>query len=132
MKKVIMLIGCLMTAIAASAQVNVVDSIEEWIPDSIPIESVNDDFDLEIKEVELTDRYGVVVQDGKYGIRDFEKQENVTEIMYDEVYPSYRKKVMDEYITYFYIRMGNQSGVVGITESSNQTMTIMAPPKSEE
>ena len=105
---------------------------EEMIPDSIPIESVRDNFDLEIKEVELTDRYGVVVQDGKYGSRDFEKQENVTEIMYDEAYPSYRKKVMDEYITYFYIRMGNQSGVVGITESSNQTMTIMAPPKSEE
>ena len=108
------------------------EDYEEVIPDSIPIESVNDDFDLEIKEVELTDRYGVVVQGGKYGIRDFEKQENVTEIMYDKAYPSYRKKVMDEYITYFYIRMGNQSGVVGITESSNQTMTIMAPPKSEE
>lgn len=43
-----------------------------------------------------------------------------------------RKKVMDEFITYFYIRVGNQSGVVGITESSNHTMTIMAPPKSEE
>ena len=132
MKKVIMLIGCLMTAIAASAQVNVVDSVEEWIPDSIPIESVNDDFDLEIAEVELTDRYGVTVQDGKCGIRDFEKQENVTEIIYDEAYPSYRKKVMDEYITYFYIRVGNQSGVVGITESSNETMTIMAPPQKEE
>ena len=132
MKKVVMLIGCLMMVIAASAQVNVVDSVEEWIPDSIPIESVKDDFDLEIKEVELTDRYGVSVQDGKYGIRDFEKQENVTEIMYDETYPSYRKKVMDEYITYFYIRVGNQSGVVGITESSNETMTIMAPPQKEE
>lgn len=105
---------------------------EEMIPDSIPIESVRDNFDLEIKEVELTDRYGVTVQDGKYGIRDFEKQENVTEIMYDETYPSYRKKVMDEYITYFYIRVGNQSGVVGITESSNETMTIMAPPQKEE
>lgn len=107
------------------------DEYEEMISDSISIESVKDDFDLEIKEVELTDRYGVTVQGGKYGIRDFEKQENVTEIMYDEAYPSYRKKVMDEYITYFYIRVGNQSGVVGITESSNQTMTIMAPPQKE-
>ncbi len=121
-----------MMAIAASAQVNVVDSVEEWIPDSIPNDSVKDDFDLEIAEVELTNRYGVVVQGGKYGIRDFKKQENVTEIIFDEANPSYRKKVMDEYITYFYIRVGNQSGVVGITESSNHTMTIMAPPKSEE
>ena len=39
---------------------------------------------------------------------------------------------MDIFITYFYIRVGNQSGVVGITESSNQTMTITAPPQKEE
>lgn len=125
-----------MTAIAASAQVNVVDSVEECIPDSIEVDSVAMDEDscqdLEISDCELTNRYGLIVTGGKYGIRDYEKKENVTEVIYDDANPGFRRKVENEYITYFYIRQGERSGMVGILESSNDVMTFMSSSESSE
>ena len=135
MRKVLF-ISCLMTAIAASAQENVVDSVEEWIPDSIEVDSIAMDEescqDLDISDCELTNRYGVIIQGGKYGIRDYEKKENVTEIIYDYASPAFRRKVEDEYITYFSVSSNGHNGIVGIIESSNKIMTIMAPPQEEE
>lgn len=128
----------MMTAIAASAQVNVVDSIEEWIPDSveecieIDTTATNDEKVLEISDCELTDRYGLIVTGSKYGIRDFEKNENVTEVIYDDAAPAFRRKVEDEYITYFYIRQGECCGIVSIFESTNHLMTIMSSSDSSE
>ena len=125
-----------MTAIAASAQVNVVDSVEKWIPDSIEVDSVAMDEDscqdLEISDCELTNRYGLIVTGGKYGIRDNEKKENVTEVIYDDVSPAFRRRVENEYITYFYIRQGERNGMVGILESSNDVMTFMSSSESSE
>ena len=125
-----------MTAIAASAQVNVVDSVEKWIPDSIEVDSVAMDEDscqdLEISDCELTNRYGLIVTGGKYGIRDYEKKENVTEVIYDDVSPAFRRRVENEYITYFYIRQGERNGMVGILESSNDVMTFMSSSESSE
>lgn len=125
-----------MTAIAASAQVNVVDSVEECIPDSIEVDSVAMDEDscqdLEISDCELTNRYGLIVTGGKYGIRDYEKKENVTEVIYDDVSPAFRRRVENEYITYFYIRQGERNGMVGILESSNDVMTFMSSSESSE
>lgn len=131
-----MFIGCLMTAIAASAQVNVVDSIKESIPDSIEVNAVAVDEenpeDLEISDCELTNRYGLIATGAKYGIRDNEKKENVTEVIYDDASPAFRRKVEDEYITYFYIRQGEHNGMVGIIESTNDVMTIMSSSESSE
>lgn len=125
-----------MTAIAASAQVNVVDSVEKWIPDSIEVDSVAMDEDscqdLEISDCELTNRYGLIVTGGKYGIRDYEKKENVTEVIYDDVSPALRRRVENEYITYFYIRQGERNGMVGIIESTNDVMTFMSSSESSE
>lgn len=125
-----------MTAIAASAQVNVVDSVEKWIPDSIEVDSVAMDEDscqdLEISDCELTNRYGLIVTGGKYGIRDYEKKENVTEVIYDDVSPAFRRRVENEYITYFYIRQGERNGMVGIIESTNDVMTFMSSSESSE
>ena len=125
-----------MTAIAASAQVNVVDSVEECIPDSIEVDSVAMDEDscqdLEISDCELTNRYGLIATGGKYGIRDNEKKENVTEVIYDDVSPAFRRRVENEYITYFYIRQGERNGMVGILESSNDVMTFMSSSESSE
>lgn len=131
MKKFVMLlIGYWMTAMAASAQVNVVDSVEEWIPDSIEVDTVAMDEencqDLEISDCELTNRYGLIVTGGKYGIRDNEKKENVTEVIYDDASPAFRRKVEDEYFTYFYIMKDGRKGIVGIAESTNNVMTIMS------
>ena len=130
------IISCLMTAIAASAQVNVVDSVEECIPDSIEVDSVAMDEDScqdhEISDCELTNRYGLIVTGGKYGIRDYEKKENVTEVIYDDANPGFRRKVENEYITYFYIRQGERNGMVGIIESTNDVMTFMSSSESSE
>lgn len=128
----------LMTAIVASAQVNVVDSIEEWIPDSveecieIDTTATNDEKDLEISDCELTNRYGLIVTGSKYGIHDFEKNENVTEVIYDDAAPAFRRKVEDEYITYFYIRQGECCGIVSIFESTNHLMTIMSSSERKD
>lgn len=138
MKKFFVLLMSLMTAIAASAQVNVVDSVEEWIPDSveecieIDTTATNDEKDLEISDSELTDRYGLIVTGSKYGIRDFEKNENVTEVIYDDAAPAFRRRVEDEYITYFYIRQGECCGIVSIFESTNHLMTIMSSSDSSK
>lgn len=130
-----MFIGCLMTAIAASAQVNVVDSIKESIPDSIEVNAVAVDEenpeDFKMSDCELTNRYGLIAIGAKYGIRDNEKKENVTEVIYDDASPAFRRKVEDEYITYFYIRQGERNGMVGIIESTNDVMTIMSSESSE-
>lgn len=131
-----MFIGCLMMAIVASAQVNVVDSVEESIPDSIEVNAVAVDEesqqDLKILDCKLTNRYGLIATGGKYGIRDYEKKENVTEIIYDDASPAFRRKVEDEYISYFYIRQGERNGMVGIIESTNDVMTIMSSSESSE
>lgn len=137
-RKISLLLMSMMTAIAASAQVNVVDSIEEWIPDSveecieIDTTATNDEKVIEISDCELTDRYGLIVTGSKYGIRDFEKNENVTEVIYDDAAPAFRRKVEDEYITYFYIRQGECCGIVSIFESTNHLMTIMSSSDSSE
>ena len=137
-RNIALLLMSLMTAIAASAQVNAVDSVEEWIPDSveecieIDTTATNDEKDLEISECELTDRYGLIVTGSKYGIRDFEKNENVTEVIYDDAAPAFRRRVEDEYITYFYIRQGECCGIVSIFESTNHLMTIMSSSDSSK
>lgn len=134
MRKVLFLF-CLMTAIAASAQENVVDSVEEWIPDSIEVDTVAMDEescqDLEISDCELTNRYGLIIMGGKYGIRDNEKKENVTEVIYDDASPAFRRKVKDEYFTYFYIIKHGRNGIVGIAESTNNVMTIISSDSCE-
>ena len=137
-RNIALLLMSLMTAIAASAQVNVVDSVEEWIPDSveecieIDTTATNDEKDLEISDCELTDHYGLIVTGSKYGIRDFEKNENVTEVIYDDAAPAFRRRVEDEYITYFYIRQGECCGIVSIFESTNHLMTIMSSSDSSK
>ena len=137
-RKISLLFMSLMTAIVASAQVNVVDSIEEWIPDSveecieIDTTATNDEKNLEISDCELTNRYGLIVTGSKYGIRDFEKNENVTEVIYDDAAPAFRRRVEDEYITYFYIRQGDCCGIVSIFESTNHLMTIMSSSERKD
>ena len=124
-----------MMAMATSAQVNVVDSVEEWIPDSIEVDTVatNEENrqDLEISDCKLTNHYGLIVAGSKYGIRDNERKENVTDVIYDYATPAFRKKVEDEYITYFYIVKDGNNGIAAIAESTNNVMTIMSSDSSE-
>ena len=124
-----MLFICLMTAIAASAQ----NVEEEWIPDSIATDITTDSTAIDtqesqpdIEEVEWDDRYTVAEKDGKYGLYDVNGDSLLTDLIYDEAGPAFRKRVFDEYITYYYIRQGEQSGVVGVFESTGGITTILA------
>lgn len=124
----------------------VVDSIEDWIVDTVEADTVEMDCtaadsvfygdidvldDLELSDCELTDRYGLIVTGSKYGIRDHEKKENVTDVIYDYAYPAFRRKMADEYYTYFYIYQGEGNGILAIIESTNEVMTIISPTESE-
>lgn len=124
-----MLFICLMTAIVASAQ----NEEEEWIPDSIAIDITADStvVDTEgsipdIEEVEWDDRYAVAEKDGKWGLYDVKGDSLLTDLIYDEAGPAFRKRVFDEYITYYYIRQGDRAGVVGVFESTGGITTILA------
>lgn len=131
MRKVLF-IFCLMTAIAASAQ------NEERMPDAMAVDSVSvDSLDqteqgIDIVEVEWSDRYAVAEKDGKYGIIDVKADSLVTDIVFDEAYPAFRKRVFSEYITYFSIRQGDRLGIVGIFESTGSVTTILAPQEDEK
>ena len=138
MRKV-MLIVCLMTAIAASAQENVVDSVEEWVPDSIAIDVTIDSTAVDtqgaipdIEEVEWNDRYAVAEKDGKWGVYDVTADSLVTGLIFDEAYPANRKRVFEEYVSYFSIRQRDRLGVVGIFESTNTPTIILAPPAANQ
>ena len=118
----------------------------EWVVDSVEADTVEMDStaadsvfygdidvldDLESSDCELTNRYGLIVTGSKYGIRDLEKKENVTDIIYDYAYPAFRRKMTDEYYTYFYIYQGDGNGILAIIESTNEVMTIISPTESE-
>lgn len=124
-----MLFVCMMTAIAASAQ----NVEEEWIPDSIATDITTDSTAIDtqgsqpdIEEVEWDDRYTVAEKDGKWGLYDVKGDSLLTDLIYDEAGPAFRKRVFDEYITYYYIRQGDRAGVVGVFESTGGITTILA------
>lgn len=125
----ILLLFCMMTAIAALAQ----NEEEEWIPDSIAIDITVDSTAVDtegsitdIEEVEWDDRYAVAEKEGKWGLYDVKGDSLLTDLIYDEATPAFRKRVFDEYITYYYIRQGIRIGVVGVFESTGGITTILA------
>lgn len=124
----------------------IVDSIEDWVVDTIEADTVEMDStaadsvfygdinvldNLESSDCELSNRYGLIVTGSKYGIRDFEKKENVTEVIYDYAYPAFRRKMADEYYTYFYISLGDSNGMLAVIESTNEIMTIVSPSENK-
>ncbi len=78
------------------------------------------------------DRYVVVYKDGKCGVYDLLKKENVTRIEYDRLSMSFRKEIEGGYYTYFNVIDNGQEGVLGISEATNQFLTIMMPKEDEE
>ena len=102
-------------------------------PDRDPNDLSEEDMDrLEmLTGIGLTNRYGVIVSGEKYGIRDYEKNEDVTEMIYDYARPAFRKEVDGDYITFVEIKVDGQSGLVGIIEETNEIITKMFDPKEE-
>lgn len=80
----------------------------------------------------LDDRYIVVYKDGKCGIYDLRKEENVTRIEYGYLRFSFRKEMEGEYYTYFFWEEESTQGVIGIAEVNNQFISIAMPKKEDD
>lgn len=80
----------------------------------------------------LDDRYVVVYKDGKCGIYDLRKEENVTRIEYGYLRFSFRKEIEGEYYTYFFWEEETTQGVIGIAEVNNQFISIAMPKKEDD
>ena len=81
---------------------------------------------------DVTDHYGVVYKDGKCGIYDLIKNENVTRIEYSYLWYAYRKEIEGEYFTYFSWKEPETIGLVGVAEVNNQFIGISMPKKKDE
>lgn len=80
----------------------------------------------------LDDRYVVVYKDGKCGVYDLLKEENVTRIEYEYLAMGFRKEFEGEYFTYFQLKNDRMEGVLGIAEASNQFIAILMPKENEQ
>ena len=80
----------------------------------------------------LDNRYVVVYKDGKCGIYDLLKEENVTRIEYGYLRFSFRKEMEGEYYTYFSWEEDKTLGVIGIAEVNNQFISIAMPKKKDD
>lgn len=81
---------------------------------------------------DITDHYGVVYKDGKCGIYDLLKHENVTRIEYSYLWYAYRKEFEGEYFTYFSWEEPETLGVVGVAEANNQFVAVSMPKKKQD
>lgn len=70
-------------------------------------------------------KFAIVTKDGKQGIYDLEKHENVTEFGFDVAGFS-RHYVSDEglEVFYFYIKKGMECGTIGVVGDDNQTVGV--------
>ena len=117
---------------ADSTQVNdtistdTIDCANPSIP-QIPLEECDS-----LMARDITDHYGVVYKNGKCGIYDLVKHENVTRIEYSYLWYAYRKEFEGEYFTYFSWEEPETIGVVGVAEVNNQFIGISMPKKQDE
>lgn len=81
---------------------------------------------------DVTNRYGVVYKDGKCGIYDLVKHENVTRIEYKELWFSFRREIEGEYYSYFGWEENDSKGVIGVAEANNQFVAISMPKEQGE
>lgn len=153
MKKYLLFTMFILVALNSGAQeVETVDSIDletgvvypangviEETPDTIPVDSI---FKPSVTQVPLdscdslmvrnpNDRYGVVWKNGKCGIYDISKWENVTNIEYKELWFSFRREMEGEYYTYFGWDEVDKRGVIGVAEVNN-TFVAISFTKNEE
>lgn len=80
----------------------------------------------------LDDRYAIMWKDGKCGIYDIGKGENVTKIEFDELQIGHRIELEDgSYSTFFSACINEQNGIIGVSEETNQFVAIWMPKEEE-
>lgn len=109
------------TQVSDTISTDTIDSTNPPIP-QIPLEECDS-----LTARDITDRYGVVYKDGKCGIYDLVKHENVTRIEYKELWFSFRREIEGEYYSYFGWEENDSKGVIGIAEANNQFVAISMP-----
>lgn len=128
MKQTLLLLLGLLISLTASAQEK---GTTETVSDNPPIPQIPLEECDSLMVRDVTDRYGVVYQDGKCGIYDLVKHENVTRIEYSYLWYAYRKKFEGEYYTYFSWEEPETIGVVSVAEVNNQFVFISMPKKHD-
>ena len=143
-KKVLLLFACAF-GLTTAAQTSVIDSIDVSDIDTIEVVDTIDCSKLETPSIpqipfeeldsltiiSLDDRYVEVYKDGKCGIYDLLKEENVTRVEYGYLRFSFRKEMEGELYTYFSWEEEKTLGVIGIAEV-NQFISIAMPKKEED
>ena len=148
----LLMMGLLMPFAASAQEIEAVDSIDvetgiiyyadsTQVSDTIStdtIESANPSIpQIPLEECDsltardVTDRYGVVYKDGKCGIYDLVKHENVTRIDYKELWFSFHREIEGEYYSYFGWEEDDSKGVIGIAEANNQFVAISMPKEQD-
>ena len=79
----------------------------------------------------LDDRYVVVYKDGKCGVYDLLKEENVTRIEYEYLSMGFRKESEGEFFTYFRLINDGKEGVLGLAETNNQFIAVLMSKEEE-
>ena len=149
----LLMMGLLMPFAASAQEIEAVDSIDVetgviYYADSTQVNDMNSTDTIDITNPpipqvplnecdsliarDVTDRYGVVYKDGKCGIYDFVKHENVTRIEYRELWFSFRREIEGEYYSYFGWEEIGSKGVIGIAEANNQFIAISMPKEQDE
>ena len=144
----LLMMGLLMPFAASAQEIEAVDSIDVetgiiYYADSTQVSDTIDCTNPPIPQVPLnecdsliardvTDRYGVVYKDGKCGIYDLVKHENVTRIEYRELWFSFRREIEGEYYSYFGWEENDSKGVIGVAEANNQFVAISMPKEQNE
>ena len=153
MKKIFLLLNALLPLASYAQEIEAVDSIDVetgviYYADSTQVNNTirTDTIDctnpsipqIPLEECDsltardVTDRYGVVYKDGKCGVYDLMKYENVTRIEYKELWFSYRRDIEGEYYSYFGWEEDDSKGVIGIAEANNQFVAISMPKEQDE
>ena len=152
MKKYLLALFVLMTTNVVAQEIEVVDSIDletgiiypangGAVVDTIsadtldisnpPVPQIPLDQCDSLVVSSLGDRYGVVWKDGKCGIYDISKWENVTPIAYKDLWFSSRKEMEGEYYSYFGWDEDATKGVISVAEVNNQFIAISMPKKDD-
>lgn len=131
-----------LTAVAQNAEVDsinvddlysteAVDTIECADLEAPPIPQIPFDELDSLTMSSLDDRYVVVYKDGKCGVYDLLKEENVTRIEYEYLSMGFRKEFEGEFYTYFRLINDGNEGVLGIAEANNQFIAVLMPKEEE-
>ena len=131
MKKIILLLLVLVALNCYAQEVEAADtvSVDSVFAPSVPQVPVESCDSLTVRYP--TDRYGVVWKDGKCGIYDILKGENVTRIVFKDLWYSFRNEMEGEYYTYFGWDEKDYKGLIGIAEVNNEYIAISLPKEEE-